>query len=253
MKNEKVSIIIPVYNASLFLNDTIKTIQDQTYDNWEAIFVNDCSKDDSVSIIKKAQKADKRIILLENKKNSGAAITRNNGIKYASGRYICFLDADDLWDKDKIERQVDFMKRKHCAFSYHSYAFANADGVPNGKNVIASETLSYKEALKNNIISTITVMFDMEKIDSKLIEMPDLKYVEDTATWWKILRSGYTAYGISDLFSIYRRIPNSNSSNKFKTQKYLWNLYRKEEKLGIFSSIYYLLIKNINATRRRIR
>ena len=89
MKNEKVSIIIPVYNASLFLNDTIKTIQEQTYDNWEAIFVNDCSKDDSVSIIKKAQKADKRITLLENKKNSGAAITRNNGIKYATGRYIC--------------------------------------------------------------------------------------------------------------------------------------------------------------------
>ena len=176
----------------------------------------------------------------------------HNGIKYATGRYICFLDADDLWDKYKIERQVDFMKRKHCAFSYHSYAFANADGVPNGKNVIASEMLSYKEALKNNIISTITVMFDMEKIDSKLIEMPDLKYVEDTATWWKILRSGYTAYGISDLFSIYRRIPNSNSSNKFKTQKSLWYLYRKEEKLNFFYSTYCLFWKNINAILRRL-
>ena len=82
--------------------------------------------------------------------------------------------------------------------------------------------------------------------------MPNLKYVEDTATWWKILRNGYVAYGIGDLFSIYRRIPNSNSSNKLKTQKYLWNLYRKEEKLSILSSIYYLSIKNINAILRRI-
>ena len=251
MNNELVSIIIPVYNAEKYLEDTIKTILNQTYNNWELLLINDCSKDNSKSIFEKYA-SDKRITWYDQEKNSGPANARNRGIDFAKGKYICFIDADDAWDCDKLEKQISFMKKNDCAFSYHSYEFANELLVPNGKKVIAKEKLTYKKALKNNIISTITVMFDIKKIDKELIKMPNLKYVEDTATWWKILRNGYVAYGIPDVFSYYRRIPNSNSSNKLRTQKPLWNLYRREEKLNTIYAAHCLFWKNYHALIRRI-
>lgn len=254
MKTELVSIIIPVYNASKYLSETIKTIQNQTYENWEAIFVDDCSNDDSIDIIAKYQKNDSRINLIKLEKNNGnPSYPRNIGLEKARGRFLCFIDADDLWDNDKIEKQVNFMLEKDIAFSYNSYEFANENGEKTGKKVIAKKILTYKDALKNNIISTITVMFDLTKIPKKLIEMPNLIYVEDTATWWKILRNNYVAYGIPEVYSYYRRTNNSQSSNKFKTLSYLWNLYRKEEKLNIFAATYNFCIKNLNAIIRRIK
>ena len=246
-----VSIIVPIYNAEKYLDDTIKTILNQTYKNWELLLINDCSKDTS-KLIYKNYSNDKRIKWFDQDKNGGPALARNRGIDLAQGRFICFIDADDSCDNDKLERQIEFMNRKKCAFSYHSYEFANELLIPTGKKVIAKDKLTYKKALKNNIISTITVMFDVEKIDKELIKMPNLKYVEDTATWWKILRNKYVAYGIPDLFSYYRRIPNSNSSNKLRTQKPLWNLYRKEEKLNVLYSAHCLFWKNYHAVLRRI-
>lgn len=253
MNNEElVSIIVPVYNAEKYIEETIKTVLNQTYANWELLFIDDCSIDNSKTIIKKYTKKDSRIQYYKQSENAGPAEARNRGIDLAKGKYICFLDADDLWDNNKLEVQINFMKQKDCAFSYHSYEFADENCRPNGKKVIAKEKLTYNQALKNNIISTITVMFDVSKLNKKLIKMPNLKYVEDTATWWKILRNNYVAYGIPDLFSYYRRIPNSNSSNKLRTQKPLWNLYRKEEKLSFLYSLYCLFLKNVHAILRRI-
>lgn len=253
MKKGLVSIIIPVYNAERFLEDTIKTIQDQTYENWEAIFVDDCSKDNSVKILDKYQKEDSRIKVFKLENNSGnPCFPRNFGIDKASGNYICFLDADDLWDNDKLEKQIIFMNEKNCAFSYHSYEFADCDGNPTGKKVIAKEKISYNYCLINNIISTITVMFDVTKLDKELIKMPDLIYVEDFATWLKVLRNNYVAYGIPDLFSYYRRLPNTNSSNKIRTLKHVWNLYKNVEKINIFKALYCFCMKNMNALLRRL-
>ncbi len=251
MKN-LISIIVPVYNASRFLDETIKTVREQTIDNWELIFVDDCSTDNSDEIIKQYMKIDKKIKYFKQDQNGGPALARNRGIDEAKGNFLCFLDADDMWDKDKLEKQLNFMLEKEVAFSYTSYEFATFDGIPTGKKVKAKEVLTYKEVLKNNIISTITVMFNLKLIDKELIKMPNLKYVEDTATWFKILRNGFKAYGLSDVYSYYRRTSNTESSNKFKTQKRLWNLYRKEEKMGFFKSLYTLGVKNINAIKRRI-
>lgn len=251
MKN-LISIVVPVYNASRFLDETIKTVLDQTYEDWELVFIDDCSTDNSQEIIKQYMKKDKRIKYFRQEQNGGPALARNKGIDESKGNFLCFLDADDLWDKDKLEKQLNFMIEKQVAFSYTSYEFATFDGTKTGKKVIAKEKMNYKQILKNNIISTITVMFNLDLIDKELIKMPDLKYVEDTATWFKILRNGFIAYGISDVYSYYRRTSNTESSNKFKTQKRLWNLYRKEEKMGFFRSLYTLCVKNINAIKRRI-
>lgn len=251
-QKDLISIIIPVYNASSFLSETINSIQEQTYENWELIFVDDCSNDNSAQIINSYIKKDTRIKYIKMDKNSGPALARNKGIEEAKGNFLCFQDADDLWDNNKLEKQINFMKKQKCAFSYTSYEFADEKGIPTGKKVIAKSKMTYKKNLKNTIISTITVMFNLELIDKKLIKMPNLIYVEDTATWWQILRTGIIAYGIPDVFSYYRRAKNTQSSNKIKTLKKLWYLYRHVEKLNTFYASYCFFMKNLNAIKRRI-
>lgn len=248
--NEKlISIIIPVYNAERFLDETIKNVLEQTYSNFELILVDDCSTDNGIEIIKKYN--DYRIKLISNTKNSGAAITRNNGIKAANGKYICFLDADDLWDKEKLEKQVRFMEQKKYAFSFTGYEFADEMGVANGKKVYVPEKINYTEALRNTTIWTCTVMFNMDMLSKEDIYMPNVES-EDTACWWKVLKKVEYAYGLNEILSYYRRSANTLSSNKVKAIRRIWNLYRNVEHLGIIYSLYNFLFYAINALRRRI-
>lgn len=244
-----VSIIIPVYNAEKFLPYTINSALNQTYKNFEIILINDCSNDNSINIIKKYK--DKRIKLLNNTKNLKVAKTRNNGIKTAKGRYICFLDADDIWYKNKLEKQIKFMKKTKCEFSFTSYEFANEDGKPNGKKVLVPKKINYSEALKNTTIFTSTVMFDMKKLEKKDIYMPNIKS-EDTATWWNILKKIDYGYGLNEVLTLYRRSNGTLSSNKFEAIKRIWYLYRKHEKLNIIKSSYNFVNYAINALKRRI-
>ena len=251
-KIDLVSVVIPVYNAEKYLKDTIQTIQNQTYDNWEAIFVDDCSNDSSVNIIKKEQKKDKRIKLIKNEVNSGAAVSRNNGVNNANGMFICYLDADDKWDSKKIEKQVNFMKKKKCAFSFTGYEFCDEYCNPNGKKVYVPNTINYKQALKNTTIWTSTVMFNMQKLSKEDIQMPNVRRGQDTATWWKVLRTKVDmAYGLNEILSFYRRDKGSLSSNKIKALKRTWNLYRNVEKLNLISSTYNFIWYCFNAVRRR--
>ena len=251
-EDDLVSIIVPVQNSEKFIKDTIKTVQEQTYNNWELILVNDCSVDNSKKIIEKEIKKDKRIKLINLKENSGAAIARNTGIDNAKGKYIAFLDADDLWEKEKIEKQINFMKEKECAFSFSGYEFADEDGKGNGKIVRVPEKINYKQALKNTTIWTSTVMFDIEKTGRELIHMPNVKRGQDTATWWKVLKTETNAYGINEVLSYYRRTSDSLSANKIKALKRTWNLYRNVEHLNIFYSFYNFCWYCFNAIRRRM-
>lgn len=252
MNNDLISIVIPVFNGEKFLHDVIETILNQTYSYWEAIFIDDCSTDDSANIIIKYANNDSRIRYYKQEKNCGSALSRNVGIELANGNYLCFIDCDDLWDKRKLEKQIEFMKKMDCAFSYTSYEFANEKGIPNGKKVIARKITKYNQVLKDMIIWTSTVMFNLSLINSNLLKMPNLKYVEDAATWFQILRNGYDAYGIQEILSYYRRFKGTQSSNKFKTQRPLWNLYRNVEKIGLIKSIYCFCLKNLHALFRRL-
>lgn len=253
MTNDKlVSIIIPVYNASHFLEETINSIQEQTYSNWEAIFIDDCSSDNSYDIIKQYQKNDKRIKVIKNKINNGVAISRNNGIDYAKGEYLCFLDADDKWHPKKLEKQINFMQELNCEFSFTGYQFANEKCTPNGKIVLVPNKINYKQALKNTTIWTSTVMFDMGKLTKDDIYMPNIKRGQDTATWWKVLKKIEYAYGLNEVLSYYRRTNNSLSANKLTALKRTWNLYRNVEHLNILSSFYNFCWYCFNAVRRRV-
>lgn len=252
MEKNLVSIIVPVYNAEKFLEDTIQTVLNQTYTNWEMICINDCSKDNSVNIIEKYMKLDKRIKLIKLEKNSGVSIARNTGVKASNGKYIAFLDADDLWEKEKLEKQVKFMEEGEYEFSFTGYEFADENGIPNGKKVKIPQKINYKQALKNTTIWTSTVMLDVEKLGKEIMQMPVFKRGEDTATWWKILRKIEYAYGINEVLSYYRRTNTSLSSNKIMAVKRTWYIYRKEEKLNLFSSLYNFSWYIFNAIKRRV-
>jgi len=253
MKKNLVSIIVPVYNAEKFIIDTLESVRKQTYTNWEIILVDDISTDKSCQLIKEYQKkySDHSISLIKLKEKSLAAGARNEGIKKASGRYLCFLDADDIWDKEKLEKQVAFMESHNCAFSFTGYEFADSTGKPLGNKVSVPSVMTYKDALKNTTIWTTTVMFDMTRISKDLIFMPNVKS-EDTATWWKILKSGYKAYGLNEVLAYYRRSEGTLSSDKKEAIKRIWNLYRNVEKLNLFTSIYNFCFYAINAVKRRI-
>ena len=251
MEKALVSIVVPVYNSEKFILDTINTVEKQSYKNWELIFVDDCSKDNSTKIIKERIKNNNKIKLIELKKNSGAATARNVGIDESKGSYIAFLDSDDLWKKEKLENQLAFIKENGCAFSFTGYEFADEYGLGNGKVVKVPFKMNYKKALKNTTIFTSTVMFDLEKISKDRIKFENIKS-EDTATWWKVLKSGYVAYGLNENLTYYRRTSGTLSSNKFEAIKRIWNLYRKQEKLNIFVSFYNFCFYAFNAVRRRV-
>lgn len=252
MMNENgplISIVVPVYNAVKCIEDTIQAIRSQTFSDWELIMVDDCSTDDSIEIMKSYES--KSIKLIRLKEGSGAAFARNAGIDAARGRYIAFVDADDLWSPDKLERQLAFMKENNCAFSFTGYEFADENGIGVQKIVRVPKNIGYKAALKNTTIFTSTVMFDMTKITKEEIYMPNVPS-EDTATWWRILRSGYIAYGLDEALTLYRRSMGTLSSNKVLAVKRVWNLYRNIEKLSIIRSVYCFCFYAVRAVIRRL-
>lgn len=252
MKDNLVSIVVPVYNVEKFIKETIRTIKQQTYSNWELLLVNDCSSDKSVEIIKEYVKEDSRIKLINLEKNSGAAVARNTGIENANGKYIAFLDSDDLWKKQKLEKQIAFMEKNNYSFTYTAYDFADEEGNKINKTVNIPEKLTYKQALKNTTIFTSTVIFNVQNLGKELISMPNVRRGQDTATWWKVLKTGVIAYGLNESLSLYRRSNNTLSSNKIKALKRTWNLYRNVEKFSIVKSFYYFCFYILNAIKRRV-
>lgn len=249
-----VSIIVPVYNAGNYIEETIRMVEAQTYGNWELILIDDCSKDNSSLIIEhylKNRVGKQPVHLIQKKQNEGAAMARNTGIEVSNGRYIAFLDADDLWLPEKLEKEMAFMKAKQAAFVCTSYEFGDEQAKGTGKAVHVPAILTYKQALSRTVIFTTTVMLDTKKTGKELIRMPAVKS-EDTATWWKILRNGFEAYGLDEVLAVYRRPAKSLSSNKVEAIKRIWNLYRKQEHLSVPCSMYYFVFWAFRATCRRI-
>ncbi|MBQ1849302.1 MAG: glycosyltransferase family 2 protein, partial [Lachnospiraceae bacterium] len=189
--------------------------------------------------------------LIRQPQNMGAAKARNRGVAEARGRYVAYVDADDLWEPLKLEHQLRFMEEKDAAFSFTGYEFADENGKGLGKIVRVPEVIDYKEALKNTTIFTSTVMFDTAKIPKEELEMPQIKS-EDTALWWRVLRSGRVAYGLDENLVKYRRAGKSLSSNKLEAIRRIWNLYRIAEGMSIPSSVYHFCFWAVRAVKRRI-
>ena len=212
-----VSIITPSYNCAEFIGETIKSIQSQTYTNWELLITDDCSTDNSCEIIQKFVNEDSRIRLLKLDKNSGAGGARNNSIKEAQGRFIAFCDSDDRWYPEKLEKQLKLMKEKDCGMTYSSYMTCKENGELNGIVVCRNrETLA--STMRDDKMGCLTVMYDTDKVGK--IYMPTIRKRQDWAMKLKVLQKCKEAYGLKEPLAYYRLRKNSISYNKRVLVKY---------------------------------
>ncbi len=251
MENQPlVSVIMPCYNMEKFISDTIMSVRRQKYPNWELLIVDDASTDGTVGIVKEHCAQENRIQLVVKSKHSGIADTRNQCIKMAKGRYLAFLDADDIWHPEKIELQLKFMTDRNIGFSYSSYECVDENGQPTGKTIKTAGNLDYNAYLRNTIIGCSTVMLDTEKVGNVVV--PNFRTSEDAATWLNILKKGFVAYAIEQPLTSYCIRSRSASSNKLKASVDLWKVYRQNEQLPFFKAIICFVCYAFNALKKRL-
>ena len=235
-----VSIITPTWNCARFICETIRSVQAQTYQNWEMIISDDCSTDNTREVIEPYLKEDSRIKYICNPKNSGAAITRNNALKVAQGRWIAFLDSDDLWLPEKLEKQVAFMVENNYAFSYHEYTEMTEEGKDMGVYVSGIRKVSKFNMYACCWPGCLAVMYDREAIG--LIQINDVKKNNDTAMWLKVVQKA-PCYLLKENLARYRRRANSI------TPKPLWQriwahypLFRIAEEMNPVAAAFWTLM-----------
>ena len=247
MEENKVSIIIPVYNAEKFIGKTIESVLNQTYKNWEILIFNDKSKDNSLKIIKKYSEKDKRIKVVDSKENVGVVAARNKLIEIATGEFIAFLDADDYWKQNKLEKQIKFMKEQNALISCTEYTRVTEDE-KEINDIIIKEKITYEDMLKNNYLGCLTVIYNANKLGKRYFKEREKN--EDYVLWLEIVKETKIIFGLKENLAFYRVLNNSRSSNKIKAAKDRWNVYRKIEKLSLFKSIYYFLQYVIRALKK---
>lgn len=230
-----VSIITPTHNSSSFISQTIDSVLAQTYGNWEMIIVDDCSTDNTVQIVEDYLKKDSRIRLIRLGKNCGPAVARNRAIEEAMGRYIAFLDSDDIWLPEKLEKQTAFMRENDVDLCYSSYYIIDENGSEKGV-FITKEKATYWDLLKTCCIGNLTAIYDAERLGKQYME--DVGH-QDYTLWLKILKGGATAAGILEPLAKYRIRSKSVSSNKIKAARWQWHIYRNVERLSLPQSVYY--------------
>lgn len=236
--NELVSVITPSYNSEEFIAQAIESVLAQSYQLWEMIIVDDGSLDASADIINSYCWNDARIKLITVGEKSGPGKARNLAIKAAKGRYIAFLDSDDLWLPEKLAKQIIFMQEHKLAFTYASYQLTNQDNDDLGV-FITAEQISYEDLLRTSNIGCLTAVYDTHRLGK--LYMPEIMQQEDYGLWLAILKRIKNAIGMQEPLAVYRLRKGSISSNKLYAAMYQWIVYRDIEKLGLLPSIYYFL------------
>jgi teichuronic acid biosynthesis glycosyltransferase TuaG len=236
MLKPEVSVIMPVYNASEFLLEAIHSVQMQTFTNWELIIVDDCSIDNSFEIIKRETEDDDRIRSTRRDENCGAASARNLAIDLANGRYIAFLDSDDIWCPTKLEQQLGLLQSSGAAVCFTSYSKIVANGKLTGRAIEAKSVVNYKMILRSNYIGLSTSVYDTNKCGK--VFMLNCRMHEDYSIWLRILRRGHIAVGLKEVLTYYRVGENSLSSNKLKAAFYHWKVLRSTVGPNIFYTLF---------------
>lgn len=248
MENKLVSIITPVYNSEKYIEECIKSVINQSYKNIEMIIIDDGSTDNSKNIIEKYTESFPFIKYIKCNKNNGVWAARNIGIEKAKGRFISFLDADDLYKKNKIENQINFMLNNNYSFTYTAYDLINENSTSLNKVINAKEYEDYNRLLKGNDIGCLTVMIDRLKIETPI--RFENNHHEDFILWLKILKNNVVAYGLDEILSSYRKSNSSVSHNKIKAAIWTWNIYTNVEKLPLNKALYYFFKYTINGFRK---
>lgn len=242
-----VSIITPSYNSEDLILDTIESVQNQSYTNWEMIIVDDRSTDQTPQLIREKIEKDARIQLHILEKNSGAAIARNTAIQQAKGHYLAFLDSDDLWSQDKLNKQVEFMETNNYLFTSTSYKEISEKNEYNGNETKSYERLDYDGVLRH-CPGNSTVMYNVFELGKFYI--PDIKKRNDFVMWLQVIKEAKYLYGIDEALTSYRIRENSLSSNKVDLVKYQWKVYREIEKLSLVKSLFLLSDKVLQILKK---
>lgn len=247
-----VSIVTPVYNAEEYLEETIESVLAQGYSHWEWYLVNDCSTDQSKEVAAPYLEQDPRLHWIDLKENSGAAVARNAGIEAGKGQYIAFIDSDDVWKPEKLQRQLHFMKENKVYFSYTNFSMMAEDGKITKARADLPLSLDYEGLLRNTAISCTSVIIDRNQVGD--FRMPLLRKGQDTATWLMLLRTreDLKAYCFDEPMHAYRQHPGSISSNKLKALKRTWHIYRHVEKLPLTKASYVFVSYVWHAIQRRL-
>jgi teichuronic acid biosynthesis glycosyltransferase TuaG len=246
--NPTVSVITPAYNAAGLVGQAIRSLQTQTFPDWEMLIVDDCSTDNTVAVIEQFAMSDERIRLLRSPTNAGPASARNAALMVAKGRYVAFLDSDDLWLPRKLELQLAFMAENGAALSYTAYRRFQTHPELAGPLIAARPAFDYRALLKNPGMACLTVMVDRER--TGLFSMPLVRH-EDYALWLGLLRRGLESRGLNLDLARYRVSEASVSSNKLRSAKWVWDIYRNNEGLNLPYAGWCLAHYATNALRKR--
>jgi len=230
-----VSIITPSWNVERFIEETIDSVQAQSFGDWELLIADDCSTDKTPEIIAAIGARDPRVKLIRQPKNGGPALARQAAIAQAQGRYLAFLDSDDLWLPEKLERQLAFAREKRAALSYTAFRRIDEANTVSGRLIGVPAQLSYDRLLKNTSIATLTALVDREI--SGPVAMTNEGY-DDFCLWLSILRRGHIAHGLNEDLARYRVRGSSVSSRPGRSAKWVWNIYRNVEQLPLLKSVW---------------
>lgn len=247
--NDLVSIIMPSYNTAQYIAESIQSVLKQTYANWELIIVDDCSTDNTDEIVTSIE--DKRIRYFKNEKNSGAAVSRNKALREARGRWIAFLDSDDLWYPEKLEKQIRFMMENGYHFSYTNYSEIDEASQPNGRMVTGPKRITKAGMYNFCWPGCLTVMYDTEAVG--LVQIADIKKNNDYALWLKVCHKA-ECYLLDEVLAQYRRRSGSISRHSYGTLiKWHYKLFREAEGKGILLSLFYVCGNLIFGLIKKIR
>ena len=254
MTGPVVSVVMPLYNSEAFVVEAVESVLAQSYDKLELIAVDDCSTDASAQILAAYARDDARVRLLSHEQNRGAAAARNTALEQARGRYIAFLDADDVWLEGKLEEQIRFMAVKQADMCFTAYETIEVDGT-HRNFVKVPERIDYRGFLKNTVTCCHTMMIDLTLVNREWVRFPvhaDYDYPEDMAMWLQLLKRGATAYGLNTVLAKNRKRSRSRSARKLRAVKRTWNQYRRGEGLGVPFAAYCLFWQLFHAVLKRI-
>ncbi|MGI9533098.1 glycosyltransferase family 2 protein [Lutimonas sp.] len=237
MSNQKVSVITPLFNSEKYIAETIDSVLKQSYKDFEMIIIDDYSEDNSIKIVK--EYSDPRIHLICLNENSGAGVARNKGIEAATGRYIAFLDSDDLWVSDKLEKQLNFMNSKNISFCFSSFFLMDEKGVGNGTYRKALTKVDTRTMLRNNYIGCLTSVYDTQKFGK--VYMSTHKKRQDWGLWLKLLSQTQWAESIDEPLAYYRYGNKSLSNNKWKLLRENYLFYRNQVGLSTLGSVFRMI------------
>lgn len=235
-----VSVIMPAYNSEAFISEAIQSVIYQTYTNWELFVIDDASSDSTPQIIQEFSNTDDRIHFFKNVSNKGTHEARNKGIEAAKGDFIAFLDADDQWKPEKLQKQLEIISAENLPACFSSYDLISENGRPLGRKVEALPVLTYEKLLKANYVGNLTGIYNVQVLGK--IYCPEIRKRQDWALWLKVIEEGGPMDGISESLAIYRVRKNSISTNKLEMLKYNFRVYHQVLGYGFFTSIWRMFI-----------